>query len=94
MFEKQTAQSMGSGISYARRYSLAALVCIGADDDDGNEATSVNNETHRPTPQQQKTNTSTPAPASNQKMQSAADYVIQFGKEKGKTLWGVRTIGG
>lgn len=39
IFEKQTAQAMGSGISYSRRYSLAALVCIGADDDDANEAT-------------------------------------------------------
>jgi len=29
------AQAQGSGITYARRYGLQSLVCIGADDDDG-----------------------------------------------------------
>lgn len=32
------AQSQGSGITYARRYGLQSFVCIGADDDDGNNA--------------------------------------------------------
>lgn len=32
------AQSFGSGVSYARRYSLQSMCCIGADDDDGNRA--------------------------------------------------------
>lgn len=32
------AQAQGSGISYARRYSLQSFVCIGADDDDGTKA--------------------------------------------------------
>lgn len=32
------AQAQGSGITYARRYGLQSLVCIGADDDDGNNA--------------------------------------------------------
>lgn len=31
-------QAMGSAITYARRYTLQALVCIGAEDDDGNAA--------------------------------------------------------
>ena len=35
---QNTAQAHGSGITYARRYGLQSLVCIGADDDDGNEA--------------------------------------------------------
>lgn len=34
---QNTAQAHGSGITYARRYGLQSLVCIGADDDDGNE---------------------------------------------------------
>lgn len=34
------AQAQGSGITYARRYGLQSLVCIGADDDDGNNASS------------------------------------------------------
>lgn len=32
------AQAQGSGISYARRYGLQSFVCIGAEDDDGNNA--------------------------------------------------------
>lgn len=32
------AQAHGSGITYARRYGLQSLVCVGADDDDGNSA--------------------------------------------------------
>lgn len=39
VYSKQNdAQAQGSGISYARRYGLQSLVCIGAEDDDGNEA--------------------------------------------------------
>ncbi len=36
---KQDAQSIGSAITYMRRYSLAAMVGVIADDDDGNAAT-------------------------------------------------------
>lgn len=32
------AQAQGSGITYARRYGLQSMVCVGADDDDGNAA--------------------------------------------------------
>ena len=35
------AQAYGSGITYARRYGLQSICCIGADDDDGNKATKV-----------------------------------------------------
>jgi len=38
MHTQNTAQAHGSGITYARRYGLQSLVCIGAEDDDGNEA--------------------------------------------------------
>jgi hypothetical protein len=37
--DRKTAQSFGSALTYARRYSLAMACCISADeDDDGNEA--------------------------------------------------------
>jgi len=36
---KQDAQSIGSAITYMRRYSLAALVGVTTDDDDGHAAT-------------------------------------------------------
>lgn len=32
------AQAQGSGITYSRRYGLQSMVCVGADDDDGNAA--------------------------------------------------------
>jgi len=35
-------QSLGSGITYARRYALSALCCIAQEDDDGNQATQGN----------------------------------------------------
>jgi len=38
IYSQNTAQAHGSGITYARRYGLQSLVCIGADDDDGNAA--------------------------------------------------------
>ncbi len=45
--EKNTMQGMGSAITYAKRYSLAAITgVVDEDDDDGNEAT-----THAPKPQ-------------------------------------------
>jgi hypothetical protein len=39
IYSKQNdAQAQGSGITYARRYGLQSLACVGADDDDGNKA--------------------------------------------------------
>lgn len=43
VYSKQNdAQAQGSGISYARRYGLQSFVCIGAEDDDGNNANKHN----------------------------------------------------
>lgn len=39
--DKNTAQGLGAGISYVRRYALAAIAGITQVDDDGNEASSV-----------------------------------------------------
>lgn len=50
---KQDMQSMGSAISYARRYSLAAIVGVTVDDDDGNQAVDPQQKPN-PKPQQQK----------------------------------------
>lgn len=36
------AQAQGSGITYARRYGLQSLMNVGAEDDDGNKASSPN----------------------------------------------------
>jgi len=36
--KEKDAQSQGSGLTYARRYGLQSLLCVGAIDDDGNAA--------------------------------------------------------
>ena len=36
---KQDPQAYGSAITYARRYGLAAIVCLATEDDDGEAAT-------------------------------------------------------
>jgi len=41
--DKQSMQGLGSAISYARRYSYAAILSMGSEDDDGNLATNKGN---------------------------------------------------
>lgn len=43
---KNDAQSIGSALTYARRYALAAMVGIAPEDDDGNAASAVNSKTN------------------------------------------------
>lgn len=40
--EQNNPQAQGSAITYARRYSLQSLLCMNADDDDGEKATNHN----------------------------------------------------
>ena len=47
-------QAYGSGVTYARRYGLQSLVCIGAEDDDANQATKEPQKVKVPTDQLQK----------------------------------------
>lgn len=42
ILSKNDMQGLGSAVSYARRYSVAALFNMGSDDDDGNKATENN----------------------------------------------------
>lgn len=90
IFQKMSAQAAGSGYTYARRYSLQALVAIGSDDDDGNAAegpapaplTYIQKQSSKPQ-DQPKTAAKTSAPS---KFDSVADFPIKFGDDKGKTL--------
>jgi hypothetical protein len=43
------AQAQGSGVSYARRYGLQSLLCIGAEDDDGEGAIGRSKSYSKPT---------------------------------------------
>lgn len=48
---QQTAQAFGSALTYARRYSLAALIGVVADDDDDGNAASSGHQPPPPRPQ-------------------------------------------
>jgi hypothetical protein len=50
VFDKPTSQAQGSAITYLRRYSLAALLGILTEDDDGHKASESNGSTHASTP--------------------------------------------
>jgi hypothetical protein len=39
--KQNDAQSQGSGLTYARRYGLQSLLCVGAVDDDGNASSNL-----------------------------------------------------
>jgi hypothetical protein len=68
------AQEYGSAATYARRYGLEALLGLAGEDDDGKKA----QESSRPARESAR---ATPAASSNPN-----DYVIPFGKNKGKRL--------
>lgn len=72
---QKTPQGYGSAISYARRYSLSALVGVTAEDDDGNAASGAGK---------------TPPPAGVDKLTKAAngeaDPVMKNGPANGKKL--------
>lgn len=77
----KTAQAYGSAITYARRYSLAALVGLSAEDDDGNAASAGGQTVHgfAPAPELPK-----PAPISEPHIELEPENVtVPFGKNKG-----------
>ena len=90
-----TAQAMGSAISYGRRYGLSALVGISTDDDDGNA--SSNNQ--RQAPHQQPAPKPKPAPKpvqqtpvrgtiTDKQVQKLAILAGELGLDRGQKLKG------
>lgn len=84
IFEKHTAQAAGSGYTYARRYSLLALVAIGSEDDDGNQAEAKPSFKPQVEVKAQPIKQTKSEP--QKKFEKAEDFVIKFGDDKGKTL--------
>jgi hypothetical protein len=66
--EKCTLQGLGSAITYLRRYQLQALLCLAAEDDDGNAASGA----PKTTPTQRVERAPAPAPATPSEPASAA----------------------
>jgi hypothetical protein len=85
-------QAYGSAITYARRYALAAFLCIGAEDDDGNAATRPIVQSKPqivPTTKVTSTTASVAKPVDKVEV-DPAEYVIQIGQKlKGKKLFEV-----
>lgn len=87
---KDDAQSVGSAITYARRYSLAAIVGVATEDDDGEaahgrdaqDAPARHQEPPKPAPK------ATPKPSEaypRRPMQDATGVTVETVKEKGGT---------
>lgn len=79
IMEKQTAQGQGSGITYARRYAIAAICCLGADDDDGNVASGLG-------PKPKEVAPKVVEESLDRSGGTGKDFVIPFGKNKGKKI--------
>lgn len=71
--QQNTAQAVGSAITYLRRYALAAMVGVAPDDDDGNAASA--------TPQRPQTARAdyVPAPAAADVAEMKSKFVAKFG---------------
>lgn len=76
--EKPTPQGYGSAVSYARRYSLMAMVGLAAEDDDAEAATQ--REKPKQVVIQQKTTPAAAKPASTASDKDPGEYLITFGK--------------
>ena len=90
MMAKNDAQGYGSGLSYARRYSLMSIAGIASEDDDGNSAAGK-----PPTPVEfrgpEKAARATPIAApvpllKDKRLDKPADYIVEFGVFSGKKL--------
>lgn len=87
--DKNNMQGLGSAITYARRYSLAALFAIGQEDDDGNKASHTHEHapkiTHPPLNEKPQVTTSSPPQDSIEDL-NTYQYTINFGQWKGLTI--------
>lgn len=82
LLNRQDMQQLGSALTYARRYSLAALLNIAQEDDDGNVATGKPTE-----PQKPASTVYTKQFYKEDLLHNPADFVVEFGKKfKGKKL--------
>lgn len=74
-----SAQSLGSAITYARRYSLSAALGISADDDDDGRGV--------PAAEQATTPAAAPAPVVSAELKARAEAAANIGGEAYKALW-------
>lgn len=75
--DKNNAQGIGSAITYARRYTAAAMLGITQEDDDGNEASGVR-EDHGNKPTRAAKPTAKPSAKSDDKTEAAVDELVKL----------------
>jgi len=80
---QNTPQGMGSAMSYARRYALAAMVGVVADDDDGQAASTGNGHAYEPPP---------PAPTKAQTANDARNKAIEYANNSHHALGKMKTM--
>ena len=86
LLSRQDMQQLGSALTYARRYSLAALLNIAQEDDDANGATGKPAQPTQPA-QQDRPKLYTKKYYKEDLLPNPADFVVDFGKKfKGKKL--------
>lgn len=78
-------QSMGSAVSYGRRYSLMSMVGIASDDDDGNDATRPTEP--RPEPRHEARITPKPAPVSEPPKHISMEQLKRLHTLKSERKW-------
>ena len=85
---KMEPQAIGAALTYARRYALAAIVGISQKDDDAESVTdrTVKQQPARPGAKSQSVASILPAIFSNQADPNLSNFVVSFGKYKGKKL--------
>lgn len=92
---KQDAQGAGGALTYGRRYSLAALLCLATDEDDDGHAASRPPAAKRSSaarPERVTAATETPAPTNGTEYRGApADRPMPFGDTKDQPLGGHST---
>lgn len=82
--QQQTPQGYGSALTYARRYALAAMVGVVADeDDDGNAASARSNVAYEPPP---------PTPTKAQTANDARNKAIEYANNAHHALGKMKTM--
>lgn len=87
LLSRQDMQQLGSALTYARRYSLAALLNIAQEDDDANAATGKPQSQPQAKPEPAKEVFYNKKYFASDLLPNPADFVVDFGKKfKGKKL--------
>lgn len=86
MAKNQSPQDLGSAMTYARRYGLAAIVGVVQVDDDAEGAHGRGNASAKAESSQGKKQSETAPPSASADPSDPGAYVIGFGKHRGKRL--------